>query len=93
MHFGRVTGSVVASTKTPGLLGRRLLLVAPADSRGERVHGAALVAADTVSAAPGQWVLVVRAREAAHALPDKSSPVDAAIVAIVDEVSRPPAAL
>ncbi len=56
-----------------------------------------MVAVDLVSAAPGQRVFYVRAREAASALPDPDNPADAAIVGIVDEVrespwSGPPAA-
>jgi ethanolamine utilization protein EutN len=50
-------------------------------------RGRPLVAVDTVSAAPGQTVFIVKAREAAKALQEPFNPVDAAIVGIVDEVS------
>jgi ethanolamine utilization protein EutN len=88
MHFGRVIGTVVATVKTPGLAGHRLLVVQPTDSRAVPTDEPAFVAVDLVSAAPGQWVFFVRAREAANALPDKFNPVDATIMGIVDVVDR-----
>jgi microcompartment protein CcmK/EutM len=45
---------------------------------------------DLVSAAPGQWVFYVRAREAAAAMPDPDNPADAAIVGIVDHANETP---
>lgn len=88
MHFGRIVGTVVATAKTPGLVGRRLCVVAPTDSRGQRQGEEVFVAVDLVRAAPGQWIFYVRAREAANALSDPDNPVDAAIVGIVDVVHR-----
>jgi microcompartment protein CcmK/EutM len=41
-----------------------------------------------VHAGPGDRVYCVTAREASHALPERFVPVDAAIVAIVDQVDR-----
>jgi microcompartment protein CcmK/EutM len=41
---------------------------------------------DLVSAAPGQWVFYVKAREAGMALPNPDNPTDAAIVGIVDHL-------
>jgi len=69
--------------RVPRLRAQRLLLVQPTDSH--RVDtGRPIVAVDVVSAAPGQWVFYVRAREAAAALPDPDNPADAAITGIVD---------
>ena len=48
--------------------------------------GPPIVAVDTVSAAPGQLVYIVKSREASKALAEPFNPVDAAIVGIVDEV-------
>jgi len=87
VHLATVVGTVVATTKVPGLVGHRLLVVEPVRDDGA-VDGDRLVALDLVSAAPGQRVLVVRAREAANALDDPTSPVDAAILGIVDAVRR-----
>ena len=88
MQFGEVVGTVVATAKTPGLRGRRLLVIAPTDSHRVRTGADPLVAVDTVSAAPGQWIFYVQAREAANALDDPFNPVDATILGIVDEVHR-----
>ena len=92
MQLGRVTGTVVASTKVPGLEGVKLLVVQPLD-RYQRPIGRTLVAADAVHmAGPGELVYFVAAREAAQAMPDPFVPVDHAIVGIVDEVAALPGA-
>ena len=88
MHFARVTGTVVCTTKVPSWRGQRLLLMQPTDPHGVP-QGRTLVAVDLVSAAPGQRVFYVRGREAANALPDTDNPADAAIVGIVDDVRAP----
>jgi ethanolamine utilization protein EutN len=87
MNFGRVIGTVVCTVKTPSFRAQRLLLVEPTDPEGQPV-ARPLVAVDVVSAAPGQRVFYVRAREAATALPDAFNPADAAITGLVDHVHR-----
>ena len=89
MLFARVIGTVVCTEKVPSWTGHRLLLLQPTDSAGAAT-GRPLVAVDLVSAAPGQQVFYVRAREAAAALPNPDNPADAAIVGIVDEVRESP---
>ena len=87
MQLARVIGTVVATMKSPGLEGVKLLIVQPLD-RHQRPAGAPAVAADAVHmAGPGELVYVVAAREAALALPEPFVPVDLAIVGIVDAVS------
>lgn len=86
MTLGRVIGTVVATRKIASLVGQRLLIVQPEDETGAPL-GEPLIAVDTVSAGPGEWIYFVKAREAAKALPDAFNPVDAAIVGIVDRVS------
>jgi microcompartment protein CcmK/EutM len=86
MQLARVIGTVVATVKSPGLEGVRLLIVQPLDAQ-RRPVGTAVVAADAVAmAGPGELVYVVAAREAAQAMPDPFVPVDHAIVGIVDAV-------
>ncbi len=87
MYLGRVLGTCVASEKSPGLQGVRLLVVEPIDVAG-RVTGSAFVAADTVSAGPGEVVFLVGAREAALSLDESFVPIDAAIVGLVDHAQR-----
>jgi len=89
MDFGRVIGTVVCTTRVRSWAGQRLLLVQGTDTQRQGV-GRPFVAIDLVSAAPGQWVFTVRAREAAAALPDPDNPTDAAIVGLVDAVREQP---
>ncbi len=89
MHFARVVGTVVCSVRVPSWRGHRTLLVQPTDPAGKD-QGGRIVAVDLVSAAPGQRVFYVRAREAASALPNPDNPADAAIVGLVDEARETP---
>jgi len=87
VQLARVIGTVVATVKTPGLEGVKLLVIQPLD-RHQRPVGSQLVAADAVHmAGPGELVYFVAAREAAQAMPDPFVPVDHAIVGIVDAVT------
>jgi len=87
VQLARVIGTVVATTKTPGLEGVRMLIVQPLD-RHRAPSGAPVVAADAVHmAGPGELVYIVAAREAALAMPEPFVPVDHAIVGIVDAVT------
>jgi len=85
MHLAKVIGTVWATQKVETLAAYRLLIVQPLTERLEP-KGRPVVAADTVSAAPGQIVYFVRAREASKALEERFNPVDAAIVGIIDDV-------
>jgi ethanolamine utilization protein EutN len=86
MHLARVTGTVVASTISPGLEGVRLLILQPVDRRLQP-RGGAVVAADAVAmAGPDELVYYVSSREAAVAMPDSFVPVDHAVIGIVDAV-------
>jgi ethanolamine utilization protein EutN len=86
MQLARVIGTVVATVKSPGLEGVKLLIIQPLDS-GRQPAGRPVVAADAVHmAGPGELVYFVAAREAAQALQPSFVPVDHAIVGIVDAV-------
>ena len=86
MILGKVTGTVVATEKVPGLEGVRFLIVQPLDRAGEPA-GVPVVAADAVAmAGPGETVYFVASREAALACPETFVPVDHAIVGLVDQV-------
>lgn len=86
MQLGLVTGTLVATVKTPGLEGVKLLLVQPLDRR-RRPEGEMVVCADaTRQAGGGELVTFIGGREAALALPETFVPVDHTIVGIVDEV-------
>jgi ethanolamine utilization protein EutN len=86
MILGRVVGTVVATRKDERLLSVKLLIVRPMTPDGQ-LEGGALVAVDTVDAGNGETVLVVSGSSARMADGLAQSPVDAAIVGIVDTVS------
>jgi microcompartment protein CcmK/EutM len=85
MILGRVVGTVVATRKDERLLGAKLLLVRTIDPKGKDEAGYT-VAVDTVDAGVNERVLVVTGSSARMAAGLKDSPVDAAIVGIVDSV-------
>jgi len=88
VQLARVIGTVVASVKADGLEGVKLLIVQPLDRR-RNPNGEPVVAADAVHmAGPGELVYIVGAREASQALPNTFTPVDHAIVGIVDAVEE-----
>lgn len=85
MELGKVIGSVWATKKDEKLNGQKLLVVQLTDAY-EKPSSRLVVAADIVGAGAGDQVLVVRGGSARYALSASSSPVDAAIVGIVDSV-------
>lgn len=87
MHLGRVVGTIVATTRSPGLDGVKFLIVQPLDKH-RNDSGSAVVAADAVAmAGPGELVYFVASREAAEAMPERFVAVDHAIVGLVDHVT------
>lgn len=87
MLLGKVTGTVVATRKDPNLGGFRLLLVEELD-RSLAGTGRFVVAVDAVSAGAGEVVLYTSGSSARLTQMTQDKPVDAVIVAIVDEVSE-----
>ena len=85
MKLAKVIGTVVATKKNEALQSLKILLIQPLDQSLQPVGGA-IAAVDVVQAGPGEIVYYTMAREAAFALPDPNSPVDAAITGIVDQV-------
>jgi microcompartment protein CcmK/EutM len=85
MILARVVGTVVATRKDPRLEGKTLLIVKPVSPEGKD-EGGYLVAVDTVSAGFKERVLVVSGSSARMAAGCKDTPVDSAIVGIVDDM-------
>ena len=75
MKIGKVIGSIWATRKAACLQGQTFLVVATGEEE--------LVAADQVGAGPGDRVLLATGTVASRYCMD--APVDAAVVAIVDE--------
>lgn len=86
MILARVVGTVVATRKDPRLEGRKLLVLQFESPRGES-RDTFLVAVDTVGAGVGEQVLAVQGSVARMAQGCKDSPIDTAIVGIVDSIS------
>ena len=86
MQIGRVIGDLSATQKHASHEGRTILLVQPIDVDGSD-RGNPVVALDSVQAGVGDRVLLVQDGYAAStALGLKLSPVDAAVVGIIDRV-------
>lgn len=85
MILARVVGTVVATRKDERLLGSKFLLVRTIDPHGKDEAGY-VVTVDTVDAGFGDRVLVVSGSSARMASGLKDSPVDAAIVGVVDTI-------
>ena len=86
MQIARVVGTVVSTQKNRKLEGAKLLLVQPLTLE-DTPRGVALLAVDSVGAGVNDKVLlVIEGRAAAEAVGRKGTPVDAAIIGIVDHV-------
>lgn len=85
MVIGRVVGTVVATRKDPRLEGKKLLIVRPVSPEGKEEAGY-VVSVDTVGAGVSETVLTVAGSSARMATGCKDTPVDNAIVGIVDQV-------
>lgn len=85
MEIGRVVGTVVATRKDERLVGTKLLVTVPIDTKGKPC-GTSLVAVDMVGAGIGERVIYTRGSVASRAYSDRQAPIDAVIVGIVDAI-------
>lgn len=86
MLLGKVIGTLVATRKEPSLEGLKLLVVRACDVDGTP-NGATVIAADAVGAGLGEVVLYASGSSARQTEVTNNRPVDATIMAIVDEVA------
>ena len=86
MLIGKVVGTVVASRKEEELDGLKLLVVRACDVDGTPT-GAIAVAVDAVGAGLGEVVLYAAGSSARQTQVTQNRPVDATIMAIVDEIA------
>lgn len=84
MKMGRVVGSVVATQKDERLSGLKLLVVQNLDL-GMTLEKGYVVAVDSVGAGAGEVVLYATGSSARQTQVTDGRPVDAVIMAIVDE--------
>ncbi len=86
MILGKVIGTLVASRKEPTLEGLTLLVVKACDVDGTP-NGAIAIAVDAVGAGLGEVVLYCSGSSARQTQVTKDRPVDAVIMAIVDQIA------
>jgi len=85
MQTCRVVGKAQATVKHSSLEGARLLVVRELDGNG-KLTGPLFLAVDAVGAGQGEVVAVTTGGSAARALEVQDAPLDAVIVAILDNV-------
>lgn len=79
MILGKVKGTIVSTRKCSNLVGYKLLLISPYYGDKSQIF----VAADALGAGIGELVLITTDNTTQYAL-DRSAPVDAVVVGIVD---------
>ncbi len=84
MLIGKVVGSVVATRKNENLVGNKFMIVELIKDMGETKK---IVAIDNIGAGIGEVVLVTTGSAARIGCGVANTPVDAAIVGIVDNCS------
>lgn len=85
MYLGKVIGTVVSTSKVDALIGHKFLLFQPLSEKFAPV-GHVEIAVDACGAGAGELVMVLKGSSARSLFDGKSSPIDAAIVGIVDQV-------
>lgn len=83
MLMAKVVGSVVSTQKDSSLVGKKLMIIQPINSGQENIRFQQ-VAADTVGAGIGDYVLLCSGSSARHLFKEPSDAVDYAIVGIID---------
>lgn len=82
MIIGKVTGSIVSTRKEEKLIGSKFMIVELLNTnKGETKS---IVAVDNIGAGIGEFVLVATGSAARKISNAESSPIDAAIVGIID---------
>lgn len=80
MIVGKVIGSVVSTRKMNTLVGNKFMVVEPISTTGDKI-----IAIDNIGAGIGELVLVATGSAARIGSNMESSPIDAAIVGIIDD--------
>ncbi|MDR2043490.1 MAG: EutN/CcmL family microcompartment protein [Clostridium sp.] len=83
MIIGKVVGSVVSTRKNERLIGSKFMIVEPVPARPGFPNP--VIAADSIGAGVGEYVLVVFGGAARLGTDMENAPIDAAIVGILDD--------
>ncbi|MCC6265683.1 MAG: EutN/CcmL family microcompartment protein [Bryobacterales bacterium] len=93
MLIGKVLGEVIASHKHESYEGLTVLMVQPVNLDGTK-RGSAMVAVDSVGAGKGQTVLLAPEGFCAMSAVNRmQTPIDAAVLGIVDHIDLADAAI
>ncbi len=87
MLIGKVVGSVVSTRKSEKLIGNKFMIV-ELDENMSKGCGAQIVAIDNIGAGIGEIVLIVTGSAARIGCDMENTPVDAAIIGIIDNGDR-----
>jgi ethanolamine utilization protein EutN len=86
MLIGRVIGDVVATQKAPSHVGRKILVVQPLNLDGSE-RGEAVLALDSVDAGINDRVLLAsEGYSAMTSVGRPNSPIDMAVIGVIDSV-------
>lgn len=85
MQIAKVIGTTVATIKDAKLSGRKLLILQPANEKGEG-QGKPFVAVDTLDAGIGDLVLTAHGSSGRMTEITSGTPVDAVIMAVIDHL-------
>lgn len=83
MIIGKVVGSVVSTRKCEKLIGQKFMIIEPVRHMNADLNR--IVATDMIGAGIGEYVLVAQGSAARIGCGDETSPIDAAIVGIIDD--------
>lgn len=83
MEIGKVIGNVWATKKAEGISGQKLLVI-DVMKRCHQEKESLVVAADVIGAGIGDMVLLCRGNSARMVVGDGKTPVDSAVVGIID---------
>ncbi|MCX6606414.1 MAG: EutN/CcmL family microcompartment protein [Acidobacteria bacterium] len=87
MLIARIIGAATATIKHPSHEGQKLLLVQPVQLDLVTPRGDAIIAVDAVDAGPGDLVLLaIEGYCAMTAVGRPDSPIDAAVIGVIDRV-------
>lgn len=83
MIIGKVIGSVVSTRKNENLVGSKFMVVEPTEGNKDKI-----IAVDNIGAGIGEYVLVALGSAARIGCGKETSPIDAAIVGIIDDGAK-----
>ncbi|MDK2800611.1 MAG: ethanolamine utilization protein EutN [Clostridiales bacterium] len=84
MRIAKVVGTVISTRKHPNLVGSKFLIVEFIQGMTD-IQGNRIVAADTVGAGIGDYVMIVEGSTARKCFDSEERLVDTAIVGIIDD--------